>query len=75
MAIAILKQEPTQRVPRPFARAANFYELGELLVGWLQRHAPGRPGPVVAFNCIDSDMPILQRGGVRFYAFREEAQQ
>lgn len=75
MAIAILKQEPGQRVPRPFARAANVYELGEILVTWWQPHVSDRPGPVVAFNCIDSDMPILQRGGVRFYAYREEAQQ
>jgi len=75
MAFGILNQEPTQRVPRPFARAANVYELGELLVGWWRRHVPDGPGPVVAFNAIDSEVPILERGGVRFYAFREEAQQ
>lgn len=75
MAVAILKQEPNQRMPRPFARAANIYELGEILVGWWRRHAPDRPGPIVAFNCIDTDTPVLERGCVRFYVSREEAGQ
>jgi hypothetical protein len=53
-------------------RVTKPYELGELLVGWWRRHAPDRLGPVVAFNAIDSEVPVLERGGVRFYAFREE---
>jgi hypothetical protein len=75
MVFTILKQEPGQQVPRPFARAATVDEVGAVLALWWQRNAAGAPGPVVAFNCVDSDVAILHHRGVRFWAFTEEAQQ
>lgn len=75
MTIAILKQEPGQTVARPYARASTVDEVGELLAGWWRRHAPDRPGPVLALNCVDSDTPVLERGGTRFWCFTEEVGQ
>jgi hypothetical protein len=72
MTIAILKQEPGQKVPRPFARASNVFELGELLVDWWRRNVrDGRPVEA-RFSAIDTEEPIVEHRGTRFFAFREE---
>lgn len=71
MTIAILKQAPGQKIARPFNRASTLNEAHEMLYHW-KAMTPGSTVQLLRWPNLDSDRPVFQHAGHKFYAFTEE---
>jgi hypothetical protein len=70
MTIAILKLEADQRIARPFSRACSTDEMLEILRHW-RRVNPGATAQVPTNAFVDSENPVMEHAGAKFYAFTE----
>jgi hypothetical protein len=74
--ISILKLEPSQTIPRPFARAVNIAEMCELIESYgMSQGGFSKINPLYPEN-INSENPVYTYYGyrtrpVKFFAFDE----
>jgi len=84
MTITILKLSPGQKIARPFSRASTIGELAEIIVTgepskgmtYKARAAFGaqandKPEAHIVVAAIDTEEPVFQWKGDRYYAFTE----
>ncbi len=69
--IAILKEDGTTRIPRPFNRACSTDEMRELIDGWQPRTGI-LPRARYAIENLGTDQPVATRGEIKFYGFFED---